>query len=158
MFTLEEYQKLQTAASILKNKGLMQISPPSLVCCLILIKSRQTRFKLQHIVEQLHWTAERTRRSLRELASIHWEGLPLIEVVKNKHRPQGRFTPIYYQLVFRPTPDHATLTEKNYPSPSVIPSAPADNRDASSPKKISPPRSERSRLNNCCVTFSPPDS
>jgi len=27
MFTLEEYRKLQTAASILQDKGLMQISP-----------------------------------------------------------------------------------------------------------------------------------
>ena len=150
MFTLEEYQKLQAAAFILHDKGLLQISPPSLVCYLMILKSGKTCFKLQSPAEQLNWSVERTRKSLRELANKEWEGLTLIEAVK-KNRSQGRFAPTYYQLVFRPTPeftptfaptDQSTLAKQNYPPPAVIPPA---------PNKISPSRSEPSRLNNCCL-------
>ena len=123
MFTLEEYNKLHAAAFILHDKGLLQISPHSLVCYLMILKSGKTGFELQSVVDQLNWSLERTRGSLKELASIHWKGLPTIEVVKNKHRSQGRFTPNYYQLVFRPTP---------------------------SPTKIPPSRSKPPRLNSSC--------
>ena len=88
MFTLEEYKKLQTAALILQDKGLLQISPYSLVCYLMILKSGQTRFKLLFLAEQFNWSLERTRRSLKELSSREWEGLPLMEMIKNKHRSQ----------------------------------------------------------------------
>ena len=140
MFTLEEYQKLKAASFILHDKGLMQISPRSLVCYLTLLKSGNTHFKLQSMAEQLNWSLERTRRALKELASREWEGLPLIEVVKNKQRSQGRFTPTYYQLVFRPTKFQATDSATNQ----------ATVGKSSPPNKISPSRIEPSRLNNCC--------
>ena len=135
MFTLEEYKKLQAAAFVLHNKGLMKITPPSLMCYLMMLKSGKTSFKLLFLAEELNWPLERTRRSLKELASIQWEGLPLIEMIKNKQRAQGRFTPNYYQLMFRPTPEFPGTAQVEKPS---------------SPKTIPPPRSKPPRLNSSC--------
>jgi len=142
MLTLEEYHKLQAAAFILHDKGLLQISPPSLVCCLTFLKSGQTSFELRSMAEHLNWSVERTRRSVQELASRQWEGLPLIEEVTNRHRPQGRFTPTCYQVVFRPTPEC---------SQAVTPTDQSSLAENYYPKTISPSRSEPSRLNQCCL-------
>jgi len=139
MFTLEEYHKLKAAAFILHQKGLMQISPRSLLCYLTLLQSGKSSFALRSVAEWLNWPLERTRRSFTELASREWEGLPLIEVVKN-NRSQGRFAPTLIQLVFRPTKFQATDAATDQ----------ATVGKSSPPNKISPSRIEPSRLNNCC--------